>query len=246
MTGYKKESISLLLFLILFSTGFSQKILIPYRNKNLWGYADTSGVIKIKPIYDSADFFNFSKTVTEVYKDRKVSLITIDGNLLFPLSDSYQIFGNNYFVTKDKKQGVYSKTGKLLVPIEYDLIECTCYYHEYEKEKNKVVGLKNNKYYLIDLTTQLVQQISSPKNEQANESTIREGIVLAPDNIGTTSAPWPQYSANDFPKLSGLKNLVHCKTIYLDGKPVFYIFCKWNNRQMTGYVGQNGVEFFKD
>lgn len=246
MTINKKESISLFIFLTLSLTGFTQNILIPYRDKTLWGYADTSGVIKIKPVYDSADFFNFSKATTEVYKDKKVSLITIDGNLLFPFSDTYQVLGDHYIVTKDKKQGVYAKTGKLLVPIEYEKIECTCYYSEYEKEKNKIIGLKNNNYFLINLTTQSAKKIPAPKNEQLSESTTWEGIVQPPDNIGTTSVPWPQYSAKDFPKLTGIKNLVHCKTIFKEGNPVFYIFCKWINRQKAGYVGQNGVEFFKD
>lgn len=52
----------LISFLLLFSfitVQASDKVLIPYRSEKLWGFADTSGEIIIKPIYDKVEWFHY-------------------------------------------------------------------------------------------------------------------------------------------------------------------------------------------
>jgi len=84
-----------------------------------------------------------------------------------------------------------------------------------------------------------------PNNARVYESS--EGIVdVAEDEASLTRVPYPQLQSRDFPKLTVYTGLVHCETIYLDRKPVFYVFCTWKDRKMIGYIGQNGVAFYKD
>lgn len=243
MTHYRK---ALTLFCCVFvcaSFGFSQTILIPFRDKELWGYADTNGVIKIQPAYDKASFFNYSRTTTEVYKDKKISLIDTLGNLLFPFSDKIERFGHNYIILQDGKKGMYSLTGKLLVPVEYDWLDDTFSYDEYKSEKDKVIGVKNDNFYLISLSTGKAQKIAKPAQKDFGPGV---GIMAPLNEVETVSIPYPQYSTDNFPALAGQKNLVHCETIRMKTKPVFYVFCAWRDRKVIGYVGRNGVQFFKD
>src|SRR5215213_8314577 len=98
------------LFICIFmcaSFGFAQNILIPFRDKNLWGYADTNGVIQIKPAFDKVKFFNYSKPTTEVYRNNKISIIDTLGNLLLPFSDKIERWGNHYILLQDGKKGMY-------------------------------------------------------------------------------------------------------------------------------------------
>lgn len=225
--------------------GFSQKILIPFRDKDLWGYADTNGVIQIKPAFDKASFFNYSRPTTEVYRNKKVSLIDTAGNLLFPFSDKFEYLPNkNFMIVQDNKIGIYSLAGKLVIPVAYDALHHTYRYEDYKSLKNKVIVVKNDVFYLVDLTTGETTPISKPTERQFNSSGM--GVVAPPASIETTSIPYPQLPGSDFPALAGQKNLVHCETIRMNTKPVFYVFCAWKDREMIGYVGRNGVQFFKD
>ena len=245
MYCYKKGLISLIFIFYFTSSSFSQSVLIPFREGNLWGYADTNGVIKIKPTFDKADFFNYSKNITEVFKDNKVSLIDIHGKTLFPFSDNYEKWVDHYIVTQNGKKGIYTEQGVQFLAFEYDNFECTCAYDKYRNEVNKIIGTKNNEYYLIDLKTTKINKITKPDNSKAFES--GEGIIAVPiDKSNTTGVPYPQFQSRDFQKLDGYSNLVHCKTIYINRKPVFYVFCFWKDRKMIGYIGQNGVAFYKD
>lgn len=245
MYCYKKGLIFLIFIFYFACFSFSQSLLIPFREGNVWGYADTNGVIQIKPAFDKADFFNFSENITEVFKDKKISLIDIHGKILFPFSDSYYQLADNYIVTQNSKRGLYSKQGVQLLPFEYDIFNCACAFEEYRKEINKIIGIKNNEYYLITLNTDAIEKI--PKPNDSKISGLVEGVEEPELVEGTlTSIPSPQLQSRDFPKLNGYKDLVHCETIYMDQKPVFYMFCVWKDRKMIGYIGQNGVVFFKD
>ena len=241
---------ALALFICIFmcaSFGFAQKILIPFRDKDLWGYADTNGVIQIKPAFDKVKFFNYSRPTAEVYRNKKISLIDTLGNVLFPFSNKIERFGHNYVLVQDGKRGMYSPAGKLLVPVEYDWIHYTFSYDEYKSEKDKVIGVKNDNFYLVSLITGKAQQIAKPAQKD-----LGPGVGVAappdhdPDGVDIVSIPFPQYPSSDFPALAGQKNLVHCETIRMNTKPVFYVFCVWRDRKVAGYAGQNGVLFFKD
>jgi hypothetical protein len=245
MDCYKKGVLSFIFIFHFTSFSFCQSVLIPFREGHLWGYADTNGVIQIKPAFDKVGFFNYTKNIAEVFKDTKISLIDPGGKALFPFSDSYYQFADNYIVTQNGKKGIYTKQGRQLLAFGYDHFECTCAYEKYRKEINKIIGVKNSEYYLIDFKTTAIKKLPKPNNSRASQSS--EGIVAMPvDEFSTTGVPNPQLQSRDFPKLSGYTNLVHCETVYLDIKPVFYVFCIWKDGKMIGYMGQNGVAFYKD
>jgi hypothetical protein len=243
MNFYKNGLLSSFFIFLSASCAFSQ-ILIPFRDKTLWGYADTNGIVRIKPAYDKVNFFNYSKSTTEVYRDKKISLIDMRGKLMFPFSDSYAQMGNNYIVTQNKRKGVYSSSGVQLVPAEYDYFECTCYYDAYKAERDKIIAAKNDSFYLVSLNTSDVKHIPDPRRVKAIEggSGVMEPIIDAE----LTSVPYPQLDSKGFPALVKYKNMVHCETIIKDTKRIFYIFCLWKEGKKIGYVGQNGIEFFKD
>lgn len=223
--------------IFLIHTAFSQTILIPYRDKNLWGFADTNGNIRITPAYDRVNFFNFSKPVTKVRKDKKVSLLDTSGKLLLPFSDHFEPFSKNYLITQNKKKGIYSSMGKALVPCEYDGFEW--------KDSNQVIGLKDNQYYLVSYKTGKATKMPPPKREPIPEGT-EMLIPVEYDEDNITSVPNPQLPASDFPRLKTYKDLVHIETIWKNRKPVFHIFQIIKDRKILGFVGENGVQFFKD
>lgn len=245
MSCNKKEFLQLVLALLFSSFAFSQPVLIPYRDGKLWGYADSNGVVQIKPAFDKANFFNYSKTITEVFKDNKMSLIDNSGKLLFPFSDAYEQFAEYYIVTQNGKKGIYTKQGVQLIAFEYDNFHHTWWYEKYRNEINKIIANKDSVYYLIDLKSRIIEKIPKPYNSKTLNS--NEGIVAEPvDRSDIVSVPYPQLQSSNFSKLKEYSNLVHCQTIYQNGKPVYYLFCSWKDRKMIGYIGQNGVVFYKD
>lgn len=245
MPCYKKVFLHLVLAFFLSPFAFSQSVLIPYRDGKLWGYADSNGVVQIKPAFDKVGFFKYSKTITEVFKDNKISLIDTGGNLLFPFSDDYEQFAENYIVTQNGKKGIYTKQGVQLIAFEYDNFQQTWWYEKYRNEINKIIANKDTAYYLIDLKSRIIEKIPKPYNSMTLNSV--EGVVAEPiDRSTIVSVPYPQLQSSSFSKLKEYSNLVHCETIYQNGKPVFYVFCSWKDRKMIGYIGQNGVVFYKD
>jgi len=245
MSCYKKLFLHLLLTFFLSTFAFSQSVLIPYRDGKLWGYADSNGVVQIKPAFDKVDFFNYSNTIAEVFKGNKISLIDNGGKMLFPFSDGYEQFPEHYVVTQNGKKGIYSIQGVQLIAFEYDNFQQTWWYEKYQNEKNKIIANKGSEYYLIDLKSGIIEKIPRPNNSTTLESA--EGIVAEPiDRANLVSVPYPQLQSSSFSKLKEYSNLVHCKTIYQNKKPVFYLFCSWKDREMIGYIGQNGVVFYKD
>ena len=243
MNFYKNGLLSSFFIILSAYCAFSQ-ILIPFRDKTLWGYADTNGIVRIKPAYDKVNFFNYSKSTTEVYRDKKIALIDIHGKLMFQFSDSYYQMGNNYIVTQNKKKGIYSSSGVQLVPAEYDYFECTCYYDAYKAERDQIIGVKNNTFYLVNLKTSNVKQVPDPRRVNASKG--GSGVMAPIDNAELISVPYPQLDSKDFPALIKYKSLVHCETIIKDTKRIFYIFCLWKEGKKIGYVGQNGIQFFKE
>ena len=244
MILFKKTSTVLFLAIFFISHAHSQSLLIPFRDGNTWGYSDTNGIVRIKPSFDKASFFEYPDNTAEVFKNNKLSLINSHGKTLFPFSDTYTEVEGDYIVTANKKKGIYTKKGVQLVPIEYDQFDYTSNFKEYSLEKDKIVGIKNNEYFLIDLKTGRVTKITKPGKIVLPAG---EGVAIPSiDLSNTVGVPNPQFHRSDFPKLKGYTNLVHCKTLYVNHKPVFYVFCVWQNRAMIGYMGQNGISFFKD
>jgi hypothetical protein len=245
MQFYYRVCISLPFIFYFHTVSYSQVVLIPFREKQLWGYADTNGVIQIKPAFDKAGFFYNARTTAEVYKDKKVTVINKSGKSLFPFSDSYYQFAGTYIVTQKSKKGIYSDKGVMILPVNYDDFEYTDGFEKYRKQYDKLIAVRNNKYYLVTPRTGKIEKIPKPIKHQVSGTFV--GIAEAPfDEKNITSSPFPQLQSRDFPKLNSYSDLIHCRTIYMNDKPVFYLFCPRKDQNMDGYIGQNGVKFYKD
>ncbi len=246
MNNYKRELFVFCFVFFFVSFSSSQTVLIPFRQGSLWGYADTNGVIQIKPAFDKAAFFNYSQQFTQVFKDGKVSLIDHQGKTLFPFSDRYQHLAGVFVVALNGKQGIYSEQGVQLVAPDYDNLKYAALYQKYrdESHKHKFIGRKGAEYFLVDVKSSTSVKIPKPINSHTSDFSV--DVVEPIDESNLTSAPWPQLKSREFEKLKGYSNLVHCETIYQNGKPVFHVFCSWKDRKMVGYIGRNGVVFYKD
>ena len=94
--------------------------LIPYRSGDLWGYADSTGAIKIKPQYTRAD--PFEGKVAMVLKNTTVNLIDLTGKELFKWEHRYFSVWNNRLIfaeTTNRLHGVYTIAGKEILPPVY-------------------------------------------------------------------------------------------------------------------------------
>jgi hypothetical protein len=99
---------------------FSQGLAAVRKETGKWGYIDSKGTEVISAIYDQA--FHFNHGLAGVTKDGIDEFIDLTGTTAFESNavgfyDSYylsQINGDN------GKWGVIDRTGKLVVPIEYD------------------------------------------------------------------------------------------------------------------------------
>ncbi|WP_118975184.1 WG repeat-containing protein [Taibaiella koreensis] len=98
--------------------------LIPYREGDRWGYADTTGFIRIRPQWHSAGLFHNNRAIVTVPgKERNITFCLIDtnGNYLIPpvrhWNGTYDAL-NSYDARKH--WGMIDSTGVLLLPYEYD------------------------------------------------------------------------------------------------------------------------------
>ncbi|WP_426278854.1 hypothetical protein ACN9MN_06390 [Chryseobacterium sp. S-02] len=147
-----------LLFLLVTTQIFAQKnkkeILIPFREKNLWGLSDTLGKIKVKPFANEIVQFSVGKKYNAKYiiiKEGKTSVI--DENLNELLSDNkydaMQVSGDydEIIVFKNGNMGLYKSKKELIAPI-YSKIKFTKN-SSYIVEKNNAEGLINSKGILV-------------------------------------------------------------------------------------------------
>ncbi len=75
--------------------------LIPFRQGNVWGYADADKKIIIKPIYDQANFFY--EGYASVKKGEKFGYINKSGKVLIPF---------NYFIAKPFRYGYFDNPAR--------------------------------------------------------------------------------------------------------------------------------------
>ena len=104
-------------------------ILIPYRKGKLWGYCDTLGVLKIKPIYSRVNFFwnDFGR----VQFNKKEGAINHQGRIVLPYKYDDVFYGKYNAVTEtyifivllNNKFGLISSDGKWLIAKKYDKLE---------------------------------------------------------------------------------------------------------------------------
>lgn len=120
---------------LLFSCDHAQqpddsRILIPYRVKDQWGYADRQGQVVISPQYDSAGFFkephrwDFKRPFHAlVVKREKLGLINTANKMVIPAEyDKIEWAEWGYKVRKDKKVGAHDREGKQIIAAKYDYV----------------------------------------------------------------------------------------------------------------------------
>jgi hypothetical protein len=94
--------------------------LIPYRQINLWGYADSTGTLKIKPQYSMAK--PFEQGLAVVYKNDLANLIDLQGKERFKWEFRTIDVWHNRLVcaeTPKRLKGLYTLSGKEILPPIY-------------------------------------------------------------------------------------------------------------------------------
>jgi len=135
--------------------GFSQThFLVPYRDADKWGYADTLGQIIIPCKYQEANLFDYNETSPQlpaaaiVKLDGRLMAINENGNILVP--PKYESITINHthdglsFIVENKfgKKGVY-QNGKELIPCIYEQITPDAN-DSYLVQKNDLYGMINS------------------------------------------------------------------------------------------------------
>ncbi len=154
-----KINYSFLLLILLSNLFYSQKskILIPFLEKNKWGFSDTLGVIKVKPFVDEMIplFINEeSKSRFKIKKNGRINIIDENLRNILPQNNSYQdVFVNVersidiYYVKKNNNLGVFYYT-KEIIPTQYDIITMGSN-KSFVVYKNYKRGLYNSKGKMI-------------------------------------------------------------------------------------------------
>ena len=144
------------------------------------GILASNGTTKIQPDYDEIKQIDKDLNLYLVKKNNKYGVISQNGNIIIHIEcDSigidttqfsqfssqnikkqYLLFDNCIAVQRDKKWGFYDKTGKQIVPIEYDQLGCTSGTQNSTTTNNiltipkyeAIIVCKDKKYGIIDLT----------------------------------------------------------------------------------------------
>lgn len=136
----------------------SNKVLIPYRDKNLWGMSDTLGNIKVKPIYKEIknfiiDYENDFASRYVVKSNKTYYVIDQNKKVLLPELNTYDSiylnknYPNHFWVFKKGKVGLYHKN-KEIIGCFYDKITVLAN-ESYEVQNGKLSGLINSLGKLI-------------------------------------------------------------------------------------------------
>lgn len=134
-------------------TTISNKVLIPFRDKNSWGLSDTLGKIIVKPFAkEISDFIitNDGKFISRYVVKTNKTYYVIDKNkkVFLPEINTYDSIRLNkyqpdhFLVYRKGKVGMYHKN-KEIVPCLYDDVELTAN-QSYEVKKGKLYGLINS------------------------------------------------------------------------------------------------------
>lgn len=160
---------------------YSQSFRIPFRSKNLWGFADQTGKIKASPKYDSVSINN-ENFRWFVYKNNKVGVIDSSGNEKLAVEyDSIErkplhSQDNDFYLFKNKRKGYADITGKIIFPCDYkDIVACDEI--RIGKISNFFIKKENeNSWELQDYShTTQINQIQEFKNFYNGNYTIRKG-----------------------------------------------------------------------
>ncbi len=132
-------------------------LMVPYRLKNKWGYADTLGKIVIKPQFDSVGVFFYSgkdKTALACFsKNGKLGLMNPEMKPVLPnqftkidFSKDDNVMYIKHLITVWNKNlcGSYDLAGKQILPVEYESIDDRWLPRLYIVKKAGKFGLLNS------------------------------------------------------------------------------------------------------
>lgn len=145
------------------------------------GILASNGTTKIQPDYDEIKQIDKQQSLYLVKRNNKYGVISENGNIIIHLEydqigidttqfsefssqnikKQYVLFEKCIPVQRDKKWGLYDKTGKQILPIEYEQLGCTSSTQNVTTSNSSVLTLhdyeaiivyKNKKYGIIDAT----------------------------------------------------------------------------------------------
>jgi hypothetical protein len=140
-----KYIILTLLFLLVFSDGYSQD-LVPYRVDTLWGYKDKQGTVKIEPQFQYAR--KFMGDVAIVAKNEKLGAIDRNNNQIIPFRYEYLrpldtaefLFGYRAKYFGEHIIGVMTKDEKIKIPAQFSYISKYRNFYLVTKNKDSIIG----------------------------------------------------------------------------------------------------------
>lgn len=118
-----------------------------YRNK-LWGYADSTGYVRIEPLYESEQYFYSNYAIVE--KNGKFGVINKSGKTVIYFSfDEIEELDNGYFIVKrEDKYGVINIAGNYVLKCLYDDIK--------NFDEDLIAAKKDNLYGFYDKSGKLI------------------------------------------------------------------------------------------
>jgi len=142
--------------------------LVPYRDKNLWGFSDTLGNVKVQPVYKklvNLYYYNDAKANFVMKGDKNLVVVNQDGKLVLPETvsanyDSISVhvyYPDHVHVHKNGKLGVYKNGREIFPPIYHGILPMPN--GSFQVVENNLYGLYNSagkliipvKYSSIDL-----------------------------------------------------------------------------------------------
>ncbi|MBL0913368.1 MAG: WG repeat-containing protein [Bacteroidia bacterium] len=167
------------------------KVLVPYRVKNLWGFADTSGNLKVSAVYKSIEpnyYYNGEekKTYARYVVKKTTAAYVLDENMLVKVPETYAYdsvkasirydWKDRYHVYKAGRVGMFVN-GKQLISCQYDKIEVV-ENKSYVVEKDGLKGLVNSTgKLLIPVKYQRISQDNSGETNEAEITWIARGMI---------------------------------------------------------------------
>lgn len=124
--------LNLLLFAILFNQfSFSQETYIPFRDGVKWGFADTTGAIIIKPIYEKIGTYKSGVFIME--ENDRTTVLNKKSDIVIPSVKGKIHVSENYIKIKEKVNGKYlssyfSLRGESLFPKNIVNADCMLFH----------------------------------------------------------------------------------------------------------------------
>ena len=140
------------------STRYFSNGMVAFKADGKWGYLDETGKVVLEPIWNAAGDFNPSGLAIVRFRESE-KVAVIDKNGVYVLAPSnyseLKFISNDLLVArKDRKEGVITVRGEVIVPIQFDNVEIV---DGFFKVRN------NNKYGLYDKNGNMVFECIYPE-----------------------------------------------------------------------------------